>query len=297
MTLLLGLLLERLLGDPQHRLHPVALFGSWVSWVEAHLYRNSRAAGVVGWLLAVVPPLLLLLLLHHYCWQLSVWAGVVCDALLLWTALGWRSLFEHVRAVLDSRDEAARRQAVSRIVSRDSESMESGAALRAAIESLAENASDAVVAPLFWFVVAGPVGAVLYRMINTLDAMWGYRTSRFARFGTAAARIDDAANWLPARLTAGLFLLAGRMPDWPLLKLQAQSHASPNAGWPEATLAFAADVRLGGPVMRQGVVDARPWYGSAGAREADAAACDEALRIVRTALLAAALLALAVQYV
>jgi adenosylcobinamide-phosphate synthase len=296
MTLLLGLLLERLLGDPQHDAHPVALFGRWAARIEERCYRDTHWAGFFAWLLTVMPPLLLVLMLHHFCWQFAAWAGVICDAGLLWASLGWRSLFAHVRAVLDASDDVVRREAVGRIVSRDTALMNGAAARRAAVESLAENASDGVVAPLFWFVVAGPVGAVLYRMINTLDAMWGYRNARFGRFGTVAARIDDAANWLPARLTAALFILAGRMPDWSELKRQAHSHASPNAGWTEASLAFAADVRLGGPVLRQGRPDARPWYGATAARDTDAGACEDALRVARTALLAAAALAAVVLY-
>lgn len=296
MSLLLGLLFEWAWGDPQ-RWHPVALFGRWAAWIESYGYGDATGRGLLAWLVVVLPPVMLLVALHAFFWHLSDWVGTVYDALLLWYSLGWRSLFAHVRAVLRASDEEARRSAVACIVSRDTAAMGRDDARRAALESLAENASDAVVAPLFWFLLAGPLGAAVYRMINTLDAMWGYRNDRFARFGTVAARIDDAVNWLPARITAALLVLAGRWPAWPMLQRQARSHASPNAGWPEAALAFAADVRLGGPVMRAGRCDESPWYGPAAARAPEDAACDDALRIVQSALITAALLTLAVHSV
>ncbi|RME34804.1 MAG: cobalamin biosynthesis protein, partial [Deltaproteobacteria bacterium] len=167
---------------------------------------------------------------------------------------------------------------------------------KAALESLAENASDAVVAPLVWFVLLGAPGAAFYRMVNTLDAMWGYRNGRYRHFGWWAARVDDAMNWLPARVTAVLFAIVGRTPDWRALARQAGSHASPNAGWPEAALAFAANVRLGGPVMRGGRIEPRPAYGPGEARDSEQAAA-EAVRLVRRMLVLGAVLAMGVTIV
>ena len=290
MTLILALMLEGLLGDPLHAMHPVALFGRWAAWVESRLYGDDRRSGVAAWLLVVGVPMLLLSAEHYL-------LGRPFDVLLLWISVAWRSLFGHVRAVLAAGNAEAARAAVAKIVSRDTAGMNLEDARRAALESLAENASDAVVAPLFWFVALGPLGAVLYRMVNTLDAMWGYRSARYRRFGWWAARVDDAANWLPARITARLMLCCGRRTAWAEVGRQAVTHASPNAGWPEAALAFAADVRLGGPVLRRGEVEARPFYGPEHARPVDAGAAIEAQRVAGRTLVLASLLALGVSLV
>ncbi|MDX8409186.1 MAG: adenosylcobinamide-phosphate synthase CbiB, partial [Mariprofundales bacterium] len=260
MTLLLALALEWMIGDPDNRWHPVAWFGQWAARCEAQMYRNRRAHGGGAWLMVVGLPLLLIVMAHAM-------VGWPLDLLLVWLTIGWKSLFCHVRAVLDATTLQQARNEVGRIVSRDTAAMDFDEARRAALESLAENANDAVIAPLFWFVIAGAPGAVLYRMINTLDAMWGYHNPRYHHFGYWAAKIDDAANCIPARLTAVLLLLIGRIAGqstpWHKVQRDAASHASPNAGWPEAALAWAAGVRLGGPVVRGGIVEPRPWYGDA----------------------------------
>jgi len=283
-TVLIALMLERLLGDPPDRWHPVAWFGRWAAWCEGLGYADARVNGVACWLLALMPPLALVS-------GASVLLGWPFDALALWLCIGWKSLFTHVRAVLDAPDAVRARQAVSRIVSRDTAAMTREDARRAALESLAENASDAVAAPLFWFVLLGAPGAAAYRMTNTLDAMWGYRNARYRRFGWWAARVDDAANWLPARLTAWLMLRMGAGAPWREVRRQAETHASPNAGWLEAALAHAACVKLGGPVMREGVLEVRPFYGSEDARKADRAAAGDALALARRTLMVAAALA------
>ena len=285
LILTLALTLEWLVGDPQSRWHPVALFGRWAAWCEAHLYANERKRGVIAWLFVIIVPFALIWAGHNlFSWPF--------DVLLLWASIGWKSLFEHVQVVLKAETVGQARQAVNRIVSRDTGKMSKEGTRRAALESLAENASDAVVAPLFWFVLLGPLGAVLYRMVNTLDAMWGYRNTRYLAFGRCAARVDDVANWLPARITARLMLWAGKSADWADVKQQARTHASPNAGWPEVALAYAADVQLGGPVIREGSVDERPFYGSGDARRIDAIAAFETKRVVRNSLILATLLAL-----
>jgi len=199
--------------------------------------------------------------------------------------------------VLQSKDEASARDAVSRIVSRDSEAMSLEDTRRAALESLAENASDAVIAPLFWFLLLGPLGAMSYRMINTLDAMWGYRNARYENYGWLAAKADDVVNWLPARITARLFLWVGQNAPWQVVKLQAMTHASPNAGWPEVALAYAAHVRLGGPVMRDGVCDERPWYGAESGREPDHVTASDALIVVRNALVLGVMVLFVIEWI
>jgi len=290
MTLACALLLEYCIGDPVNRLHPVAWFGRWAGWCESFLYADAQKRGVIVWLFVIAVPLMLL-------WSGHVLFGWPFDVLLLWLAIGWRSLFEHVQSVIHADSLQAARQAVSLIVSRDTAEMSDDEARRAALESLAENASDAVVAPLFWCALAGPLGAGLYRMINTLDAMWGYHNARYAQFGWCAAKVDDIANWLPARITARLMLWVGKAACWNKVKEQAQTHASPNAGWPEVALAFAADVQLGGSVIRNGVKDERPFYGSGYARNTDAIAAFDALNVVQNTLILAAILAFGVTLV
>jgi len=291
MTILIVVLsLEWLIGDPSNRFHPVAWFGRWASWCESFLYDNSRQAGVVTWLFVVGGAFVLLWLGH-------VLFGWLFDVLILWLSIGWKSLFEHVNTVLNAKTVKEAREALALIVSRDVKTMKREETRRSAVESLAENASDAVIAPLFWFMVLGPLGSALYRIINTLDAMWGYRNTRYEQFGWCAAKVDDVVNWLPARITARLMLWVGESMDWQQVKKQADTHASPNAGWPEVALAYAADIRLGGSVLRDGKVDERPFYGADDARDADAIATCEALSIVRNTLILAILLVFGVNLV
>lgn len=288
MTLLLAYGLEWWVGDPPNRWHPVAWFGRWATWCEAFLYASHRKAGVAAWCLVLALPLVLLWLGHG----LSGW---LFDVLVLWLSLGWKSLFGHVRRVLDAPTLQQARAALALIVSRDVRGMTREDTRRSAVESLAENASDAVIAPLFWFVAGGGLGVALYRMVNTLDAMWGYRNERYQYFGWLAAKSDDVMNWIPARITAWLMLRVGQSVPWKMVQEQARTHASPNAGWPEVALAYAANVRLGGSVKRDGVVDERPFYGMEDAQALSAAGARHAVYVVRHTLLWAAGLSLLVQ--
>lgn len=290
MTLILALCLEWLIGDPSNRWHPVAWFGRWASWCESFLYGKSRQAGVVTWAFVVASAFVLLWLGH-------VLFGWIFDVLLVWLSIGWKSLFEHVKTVLDAKTIKEAREALALIVSRDVTNMKREDTRRSALESLAENASDAVLAPLFWFVLLGPLGAAVYRMLNTLDAMWGYRNARYEHFGWCAAKVDDIVNYVPARITARLFLWVGESTDWQQVKSQAETHASPNAGWPEVALAYAVDVKLGGSVLRDGNVDERPYYGAEDARDVDEIVASEALHTVHSSLILAVVIALGVSLV
>ena len=190
--------------------------------------------------------------------------GVVLTGILAWPLVAARSLYEHVQAVatpLGEGDETGAREAVSRIVGRNPETLDASAMSRAALESLAENASDGVVAPLFWGALFGLPGIAAYKAINTLDSMIGYRNDRYEDFGKAAAIIDDIANWVPARLTGGLIALVAkaRGTAFRTMRRDARSHRSPNAGWPEAAMAGALGVRLSGPRMYDGVATDDPW--------------------------------------
>ncbi|MCP5065721.1 MAG: cobalamin biosynthesis protein CobD [bacterium] len=289
MIVLLALLIEWMVGDPASDLHPVAVFGRFAERVERRLYRDTRVAGCMAWTVAVGAASVLIIALLAIASRTGL--GWLAGAAVLWATLGWRSLLAHATAVAEASDLSAAREAVGHIVGRDVDAMSEIDVRRAALESLAENASDAVVAPLFWAAIGGPLAAAAYRWINTLDAMWGHRSQRFQHFGWAAARADDLASWVPARLTALFFLVAAHC--WPEAgwRSQATAHASPNAGWPETALAQGLKVRLGGPVWRRGQSEDRPWMGPAHGVEPTEASLNAGLRLTHRALLLAAALA------
>lgn len=221
------------------------------------------------------------------------WPGVVLTGVLAWPLVAAGSLRDHVRAVvgpLAEGDLAAARRAVSMIVGRDPEQLDREGIARAALESLAENTSDAVVAPVFWGVLFGLPGIAAYKAINTLDSMIGHRTPRHSAFGWASARIDDLANLIPARLTGLLFALVSTRPRAALATMwrDARRHRSPNAGWPEAALAGALEIRLSGPRAYHDRIADEPWLNE-GAPDPQAADITRALRLFRFVMLALAL--------
>ena len=278
LILLLALALDATLGDPDwlYRAvpHPVAALGRIIEATERRLNdpectRQARAArglvltcvivlgaGALGWAVE---------------WALSAMTGGwVVQALLASTLIAGRGLYDHVRTVADglTRGVEEGRAAVAHIVGRDPASLDSAGVARAAAESTAENFSDGVVAPVFWFALLGLGGLAAYKAVNTLDSMIGYRSERHEAFGMAAARLDDAVNWLPARL-AGLILVlaAALLPGadagraWRTLRRDARKHRSPNAGWQEAALAGALGFALAGPRQYGGTTVEDHWMG------------------------------------
>ena len=249
--------LDRLLGEPR-RWHPLVGFGRLAAGLEARLNRGRRAAGVAAWLLAVGPGVGL-------AWWLRPAAPFVVDAVLLYFALGARSLGDHAAAVAvplaaGDLDEARRR--VGWMVSRDTAALDAVGVAKAGVESVLENGNDAVFGALFWFALLGGPGALLFRLANTLDAMWGYKNSRFLAFGWAAARCDDGLNWPAARLTALTYALLGRtrraLACW---QTQAPGWESPNAGPVMAAGAGSLGVALGGAAIYHGREEIRPPLG------------------------------------
>lgn len=263
---LAGTFLDRWLGEPR-RFHPLVGFGRCADWVENTLRSGApghplgnRLLGLTGWLLLVLPLVALAAWLGLRAW------GWVADVLMLYLALGARSLSQHgerVAADLAANDLESARIHVAWMVSRDTSALDEEGVARAAVESILENGNDAVFGTLFWFLFAGGAGAVLFRLANTLDAMWGYRDDRRRYFGWAAARIDDLLNLLPARLTALTYAVLGNtqaaLSCW---RQQAAGWSSPNAGPVMASGAGALAVRLGGPAMYHGLMEQRPKLGA-----------------------------------
>jgi adenosylcobinamide-phosphate synthase len=278
LTALLAILLDRLLGETP-RWHPLVGFGWLAQRVEASVYAASRLRGAMAVLLLVGGFALAAFLAHR---SLGSWAWLL-DVVLLYLAIGAASLGEHAAAVrhaLDVGDLDAARRNVGRIVSRDTADMDETAVARATLESVLENGCDAVFGALFWFILAGAPGVVAYRLANTLDAMWGYKTDHYRYFGWAAARLDDLLNWIPARLTALTYLALGKIGAaqrcW---RSQAANWESPNAGPVMAAGAGALTVRLGGPAMYRGQLEFRPLLGEG--REPMAADIPRAVALVQ----------------
>ncbi len=294
-VLLLALVLDAAVGDPRwlYRLvpHPVALLGRAVEKLEARL-NDPGARGAHRFALGslVVVGVVLLAGACGVVLQraLSAWSyGWIVEAALVSVLLAFRGLYEHVRAVAVALPGglAPARRAVRHVVGRDPESLDAPGLARAAIESTAENFSDGVVAPAFWYVLLGLPGMLAYKAVNTLDSMLGHRDERYEHFGKFAARLDDAMNWLPARLS-GLLVCAAAwvMPGasaagaWRSLRRDASRHRSVNAGWQEAAFAGALDLALAGPRRYQGRVIDDAWMGR-GRRELQACDVHAALRL------------------
>ncbi|WP_409331385.1 cobalamin biosynthesis protein [Trujillonella humicola] len=294
--LALGAAADLLLADPR-RWHPVAGFGTAASALERVAWRDSRAAGA-GYAAALTGGAGALGVALHRLTRGRPTARVLATAAVTWAALGGTSLGRAARdmyVALGTADLAAARAQLPALAGRDPSALDAGELARATVESVAENTSDAAVAPLFWGAVAGLPGLCAYRAVNTLDAMVGYRSPRYARFGWAAARADDVANWVPARLTAALTVAtapaaggsaAGALRTW---LRDGAAHPSPNSGRCEAALAGALGLRLGGRNVYGSRVEERPHLGDG--RPPLPADVPRAVRLSRAVWTAAAALA------
>jgi adenosylcobinamide-phosphate synthase len=261
---LAGFGLDLLFGDPQWFPHPVRGFG----WFAVRLERLARSiqiplrvGGLFFWMTAVSAAGLLV-------WATTPWLNIFW----IWTLLAIRDLdFEAARVLrnLQRGDLSSARASLAMIVGRDTESLDEPEILRGVIETVAENLSDAIVAPLFYLAIAGPVGMAVYKAINTLDSMVGYRDDRYREFGWAAARMDDVVNYVPARLTAILIWICATLlrydvrQSWKITLRDGASQPSPNAGYPEAAVAGALGIQLGGLNYYAGVPSAKPYIGDA----------------------------------
>lgn len=296
MGLALGALADLALADPR-RGHPVAGFGRLAAAVERRLWRDSRAAGAAHWLVLTGGVVGLGVAADRGTRRRPV-LRAVGTAAATWTVLGGTSLArtaDRMHRALAADDVPAARATLPGLAGRDPRALDGAGLARATVESVAENTSDAAVAPLFWGALAGLPGLLGYRAVNTLDAMVGHRSERYARFGWASARADDVANWVPARLTAALTVLcappAGGSAGgaWRAWQRDGAAHPSPNAGRCEASLAGALGLQLGGRNVYGSRVEDRPLLGSG--RAPAAADIPRAVRLSRAVWTAAAILA------
>ncbi|HCQ66285.1 MAG TPA: adenosylcobinamide-phosphate synthase [Rhodobacteraceae bacterium] len=297
LALLLALGLDAVFGEPEtvwKRLpHPAVLMGRAVGWVDRMM--NHGQGRVVTGALAIAALTAAAWLVGSLLARIG-WPVEVLGAAVL---LAQRSLVDHVRAVADalSLSVADGRATVAKIVGRDTVGMDAPRIARAAIESAAENFSDGVVAPAFWFLVAGLPGLMAYKMVNTADSMIGYRTPRHEQFGKATAKLDDLLNWIPARVSALLlFLTRHSRGGWETIARDARLHRSPNAGWPEAAMAVGLGVALSGPRSYHGEMRDEPFVNDEGRHEIGAGEIDDAVGSLwrAWAALAAAMLLIAV---
>ncbi len=304
---LIALITERLTGYPgwlYARIgHPVTWIGRLIGWLDANFNRDTatgrsrRIAGTCA--LAIIIAVTLLITVPISTTLLYIPHGWAVEAVLAVPLIAQVDLRRYVGRVADGLAQGVEqgRNAVRHIVGRDPAELDEAAVARAAIESLAENTSDGVVAPVFWLALFGLPGIAVYKAINTADSMIGYKSERHIDFGRASARLDDLMNWLPARLT-GILIAGARSLTSPsrgadaleAMWRDARKHVSPNAGWPEAAMAGALDIRLGGPRSYQGRVVELAWMGS-GHADLDANDIRQALRLyIETLTLLAALL-------
>ncbi len=264
--LLIGCLLDMLLGDPQWLPHPIVGFGKLISWGEKRLNggKNRKLKGALLSVLLILICFAITLAAMWYLYLFNLYAAIAFSAVIVFFCLAARTLIVEVKNVFHAVDKSLDegRKQVARIVGRDTSQLSEQQIKTAALETLAENLNDGVIAPLFWYMLLGIPGMLTYKMINTLDSMIGYKSDRYKVFGCWAARIDDVASYIPARLTAMLMILAsGRFSLFSFVKKYGRQHASPNSGYPEAALAGILNCRFGGTNVYFGEKIDKPYIG------------------------------------
>ncbi|MBS2968705.1 cobalamin biosynthesis protein CobD [Metabacillus sp. KIGAM252] len=266
-ALSIAVILDRLIGDPPKMPHPVRWFGKMITIMEKRLNKGKyrKIKGIVMVLVLSAAVVTAVVVLQDLCYALHPAAGVLFQAAVIFTAIAGRSLKEaamEVEKPLRSGLLEEARLKLSYIVGRDTEELHESEIVRGTVETVAENTSDGVTAPLFWAAAGGAPLAVFYRLINTLDSMVGYKNERYEEFGWASAKLDDGLNWIPARITAFLMLLVhGKLGLWNQVSMDAKKHPSPNSGWGEAAVAFMLHIELGGVNFYQGIRSDRAKMG------------------------------------
>ncbi|MGB0958918.1 MAG: adenosylcobinamide-phosphate synthase CbiB [Halocynthiibacter sp.] len=304
LAMAIAILIDAIIGWPNALFrqigHPVTWIGAGITRLEAQFNTGDAAVrrknGTLTAMITIGVTVIIAALIM--CLLPDTGLGTVILGILAWPFVAIRSLHDHVAAVGDpirKGDIAGARRAVSMIVGRNPKTLSQRGVIRAAIESLAENTSDGVIAPLFWGALFGLPGIAGYKAINTLDSMIGHKSDRYLHFGRFSALTDDVVNWVPARITGGLFAICGRARKTALdvMKSDAALHRSPNAGWPEAAMAACLGIRLSGPRIYDGIQTDDPWVNETG-RGAIISDIDDALVLYRRSMMAtfAALIAL-----
>lgn len=263
LSVLLAVLLDIKFGDPSP--HPIIYFGKAISWAEKRFNRGQYKTlkGGLVTLALVLATFTVTAVLLMLAFVVSPWLALLLNTLGVFYFLAFKTLMQEGRWVFEALDQQgldAGRQQVARIVGRNTSELTDQQVKKATLETIAENLSDGVLAPLFWFALLGLPGMAAYKMINTLDSMIGYKSERYKQFGFVAAKLDDIANWVPARITA--MLLAGiNKKAWQYIRRYGNQHASPNAGYPEAALAGILNCRFGGPNKYFGQLIDKPYIG------------------------------------
>ncbi len=266
LPLLFGYILDLLLGDPRWLPHPIRLFGNLISFGEKYLNKN-KSQFLKGTLLTLLLTSCVFLFFYLSNQLLIPYptAKITFETIFLFYALANKSLVEEGKAVFTELKKGIieGRNRLSWIVGRDTSKLNKQEVIKAVFETLSENLSDGVIAPLFYYAILGIPGAMLYKMVNTLDSMIGYKNERYINFGKFAAKLDDVFNYIPARLTAFLMLLVTfKIHKLPFVWQQGKNHASPNAGYPEAALAIILNCRFGGPNFYHGALVEKPFIGT-----------------------------------
>lgn len=274
-SITIALIIDRIIGDPHTWPHPVRWIGSIIAWQDRRLNKAShiKAKGVQLLVVTGGVALVVTFLLVWGAYQLHHVAGIAIEAIVIATTISQKNLTSAALQVyrpLKSGNEAEARQALAMIVGRDTDHLQEGEITRATVETVAENITDGITAPLFWALVGGAPLGMLYRAVNTCDSMVGYKNDRYLHFGWASARFDDVLNWLPARITGYCMLIGNRTyaprtekQTFSGLRKEARKHPSPNSGWGEAAAAIILGVQLGGVNHYQGVPSKRATMGQA----------------------------------
>ncbi|WP_217586160.1 adenosylcobinamide-phosphate synthase CbiB [Lentibacillus saliphilus] len=273
-AIIIACVLDLLIGDPKHWPHPVKWIGALIAFLDQHLnqdrYRKAKGALLVVTVVTAVFVPSILIIYTAYDWNIIF--GIVLEAFLIVPTIAQKSLREAALDVykpLQNNDLSLARKRLSWIVGRDTDKLDEGNVVRGAVETVAENTSDGISAPLFWALIGGAPFALAYRAVNTCDSMVGYRNEQYYEFGWASARFDDVLNWIPARLTGMLMLLVHqpkhdtKKEAWNVFRRDALKHNSPNSGWGESAVAALLGVQLGGMNTYQGVPSEAPLIGNA----------------------------------
>ena len=276
-AVLIGFGIDLLAGDPRSLPHPVVWIGKLISWLEERLRRRfgkepsqERIAGLVLWLITAILSALVPALLLWICHMISPWLRLIVESIMCWQILAARSLNDETMKVyhaLGKRDLKGARHAVSMIVGRDTDQLDEAGIIRAAVETVAENTSDGVIAPLFYLVIFGAPFGFFYKAVNTMDSMLGYQDPPYTHFGWFPAKADDVMNFIPARISAFLMLAAGAILQmniangWKIFRRDRYKHASPNSAQTESMCAGLLGVQLAGDAWYRGVLHKKPFIG------------------------------------